>query len=109
MSTQRLAHDIANHSQFDDYYMKQISSRLNEKNKAKIYRELAVLCNYPSHKYGVDCQNHCETNFKSAVACFNNQSTREYIQKSSTLKTIYLEILRDYEYEYKIVINDNNS
>ena len=101
----RLAHVIAGHEQFADYYAGQLPTRLNDKNKTKICKELAVLCNYPSHKYHVDCPNQCETKFYNAILCLNN----EYIQKSQTLKTIYLEILRDYEFEYKIEINDNNA
>jgi hypothetical protein len=97
----RLAHEIAGHEQFADYYAKQLQMRLNEKNKTKIYKELGALCNYPSHKYQVDCPNQCY----NAILVVN----ADYIQKSQTLKTIYLEILRDYEYEYKIVINDNNA
>ncbi len=106
----RLAHEIANHDQFADYYAKQLPTRLNERNKTKIYKELAsVLCNYPSHKYHVDCPNQCETRFYNTILCLNDQTARDYIQKSQTLKTIYLEILRDYEYDHKIVINDNNA
>lgn len=98
----RLAHEIANHDQFADYYEKQLPTRLNERNKTKIYKELAsLLCNYPSHKYHIDCPKQCY----NAILVLN----AHYIQKSQTLKTIYLEILRDYEYEYKIVINDNNA
>jgi hypothetical protein len=98
----RLAHEIANHDQFADYYEKQLPTRLNERNKTKIYKELAsLLCNYPSHKYHIDCPNHCY----NAILSLN----ADYIQKSQTLKTIYLELLRDYEYEHNIVINDNNA
>jgi hypothetical protein len=97
----RLAHEIANHDQFADYYAKQLPMRMNEMNKTKIYKELGALCNYPSHKYQVDCPKQCY----NAIFVLNT----DYIQKSQTLKTIYLEILRDYEYEYKIVINDNNA
>lgn len=101
----RLAHEIANHEQFPDYYAKILPTRLNERIKSKIYKELAILCNYPSHKYHVDCPNKCETNFYNETINF----AKDHVQKSQTLKTIYLEILRDYESEHKIEIDDNNA
>jgi hypothetical protein len=98
----RLAHEIAGHEQFFDYFKNTLPARLTDKTKTKIYRELDVICNYPSHKYNVDCPNHCEAKFYDAI-------NADHIRHSQTLKTIYLEILRDYEYEYKIEINDNNA
>ena len=101
----RLAHEIAGHDQFADYFAKHVTSRLTDKNKQKIYKELGTLCNYPSHKYNVDCDNQCMTKTMNAILSL----TTDVIQKSQTLKTIYLEILRDYEDEHKIEINDNNA
>ncbi len=101
----RLAHEIAGHEQFANYFASKFPLHLNDKNKAKIYKDTAALCNYPSHKYHVDCPNQCETKGYNAILALNS----EHIQKSQTLKTIYLEILRDYESEYKIEINDNNA
>ena len=101
----RLAHDIAGHDQFVDYFAKQVTSRLTEKNKQKIYKELSALCNYPSHKYNIDCEKQCMTKTMNAILSL----TADVIQKSQTLKTIYLELLRDYEDEYKIEINNNNA
>jgi len=101
----RLAHEIAGHDQFADYYAKHVASRLTDKNKQKIYKELGVLCNYPSHKYNVDCANQCVTKAFNAILSMN----ADYIQKSQSLKTIYLELMRDYEDEHKIEINDNNA
>ena len=101
----RLAHEIAGHDQFADYFAKHTPSRLTHKYKQKIYKELGSLCNYPSHKYNVDCANQCEIKTYNSILSMNT----EFIQKSQTLKTIYLEILRDYEYDFNIVINDNNA
>lgn len=101
----RLAHEIAGHDQFADYYTKHVASRLTDKNKQKIYNELGVLCNYPSHKYNVDCANRCVTKTFNEIISMN----ADYIQNSQSLKTIYLELLRDYEDEHNIEINDNNA
>lgn len=102
----RLAHEIAGHDQFADYFAKHLSLRLiNDKNKQKIYKELGALCNYPSHKYNVDCPNQCVAKTMDSILSV----TTDFIQKSQTLKTIYLEILREYEYEHHIEINDNNA
>lgn len=79
----RLAHEIAHHDQFPLYYAAQLPTRLNEENMTQIYKELGLKC----------------------AKCLTFRT--DYIQKSQTLKTIYLEILRDYEYEHNIVINDD--
>jgi hypothetical protein len=100
----RLAHEIAGHDQFADYFANHVPLRMTEKNKQKIYKELGTICNYPSHKYNVDCENQCDTKTFNEILSLKN----EFIHKSNTLKTIYLETLRDYEKEYKIEINDNN-
>ena len=109
----RLAHEIAyvaNPQPFLAYYEKQMPARLVQRIRAKIYKEVAgICCNYPSHKYHVDCPNQCEINFIRTVSSLNNIETRELLQKSVSLKTIYLEIVRDYEYTNNIVINDNNA
>ena len=98
-----LAHEIAGHNQFADYYANRVEGRLTERNKRKIYKE--ICCNYPSHKYNVDCPDQCEHKFMETIKTLDSQTLR----KSATLKTIYLELLRDYEYEHKIEINDNNA
>lgn len=103
----RLAHEIAGHSdQFADYYAAQLPNKFRN----KILNEVpGSHCKYPSHKFQVDCPSECAAKFVGLISNLNEPKTREAIQKSQTLKTIYLEILRDYEYEFKIEINDNNS
>jgi hypothetical protein len=104
-----LAHEIAysaeQSAQFGAYYSEQMPKRLVQKLRHKIYKEIpGVCCNYPSHKYKVDCPNECEVKFLNNVT---KHPEAELIQKSETLKMVYLEIMRDYEYLMKITINDN--
>jgi hypothetical protein len=109
LSKMPLAHEIAytNTAPFVAYYSEQMPARLVQKLRAKIYKELPGLCcNYPSHKYKVDCPNECEVKFLNRVS---NSPDAELIQKSETLKTIYLEIMRDYEYLMNITINDDDA
>jgi hypothetical protein len=101
----RLAHEIAGHSnQFADYYAEQLTKRFRN----KVLNEIpGSLCKYPSHKFQVDCPSECAAKFVESILKLDDPKTHEAIQKSQTLKTIYLEILRDYEYEHKIEIVDN--
>lgn len=94
-------------AQFTAYYSEQMPKRLVQRIRNKIYKEIPGLCcNYPSHKYNVDCPNECEVKFLNRLS---NAPDAELIQKSETLKTNYLEILRDYEYLMKITINNDDA
>jgi hypothetical protein len=107
--TGRLAHEITGAHQFVDYYEAELEMRITPAYRRKVFKELEVKwCNYPSHKYDVDCPDGCHRKFIESLKNLNDQTTRDAIKKSKTLMMVYLEAFRDYEYINKIQINDNN-
>lgn len=99
-------------AKFIEYFRENVADSLL-RNRIKIFKETGGLpgfyCNNKSHEQHQDCNiNQCDTNFINIINCqgisLTDPATINAIKSSETFKTIYLELLRDFEYDNNILI-----
>lgn len=101
---------------FKDYFRENINNKQIIRLRHKIFKETGGLsgfyCKFPSHKFQVDCDNKCDNNFvrlvESNSLSLDDPATIMSIKTSQTFKTIYLDLLREFEVENKITITSDN-